>query len=74
MENRFCFDDDKDFIENGIMKMDKNDLLALVVTNAYYLTDSYYKEFGDAIEKRYHQLTEQEEENGSEEKVSEETS
>lgn len=56
MEDRLCFDDDKDFIENGIMKMDKNDLLALLISNAYYMTDSYYKHLGDAIEKRYNQL------------------
>lgn len=39
-----------------IMGYDKDSLFDFVMSNPEYLTDSYYREFGDAIRHRYKQL------------------
>lgn len=45
----------KEYVKK-ILLMNECELLDEIIANPEYLTDSYYKEFGDAIMKRYAQL------------------
>lgn len=39
-----------------IMQMNAHDLLYFVITNPEYLTDPYYRVFGNAVRARYEEL------------------
>lgn len=43
---------------NFIWKLNSWELLCYVMTNPEYLTDSYYRDIGRAIEKRFEELKE----------------
>ena len=49
--------DNETYIDTVIMKMDMKSLFNLVLEQPEYISDSYYREFGTAIQARYDELT-----------------